>query len=219
MSASLQNYNRIYTYITEYQKLVYDVYSKHAIAFRVNYYNINKDSTVWDDQKLMDGAYESIGSLSGVKWNKYSQLPVYFLEPMTTQFNATEEGVTKENETYFVIPDAYGITPYAGDLMRPILSFLNTTTSDSCPIYRVTGAEISANAQRRFWKLRAETYQSRSIDEIDSKIANTYVFFEYTKQIVTQEKANILSELASKYDKLTQNLNNFYDPNSGLYLI
>ena len=216
---SLQNYNRLYSYISEYQSLVYDVYSKHGIAFQINYYNINKDSTVWDDQDLMGGAYESVGKLSGIRWNKYLSLPVYFLEPITTQFDADEKGVTKQNETSFVIPDSYGITPYAGDLLRPVLPFLNTPSTNKYPIYRVTGAEISANAQRRFWKLKAETYQSRSIDEVDTKVVNTFVFFEYTKQILTQEKANTLTQLTSKYDKLVQNLNSFYDSNSGLYLI
>ena len=42
----MQNYERMYDYIHEYQKLVHDIYSKDGIAYLVTYYNINKDETI-----------------------------------------------------------------------------------------------------------------------------------------------------------------------------
>ena len=46
---STQKYTRIYDYIHEYQRLVYDFYSKDVVAFLTTYYHINSDNTVWED--------------------------------------------------------------------------------------------------------------------------------------------------------------------------
>ena len=93
----MQNYSRIYDYIYEFQRLVYDYYSKHAIAFLTTYWNLNMPETVWDNRDLLSGSYEDIGELSGMRWDKYLLLPVYWIEEVSTAFDASEVGYIKEN--------------------------------------------------------------------------------------------------------------------------
>ena len=67
---AIQNYSRIYDYIHEYQRLVYDFYSKDVVAFLTTYYHINTESTIWEDENLFGGSYDRVGEYSGVKWDK-----------------------------------------------------------------------------------------------------------------------------------------------------
>ena len=53
----MQNWTRQYSYIHDYQNLVYDYYSKHAIAFLTTYWNIDSDNTVWDNTDMLNGSY------------------------------------------------------------------------------------------------------------------------------------------------------------------
>lgn len=215
---TIQKYTRIYDYIYDFHKLLYDYYSKHAVAFLVNYYNIDVPTTVWDDDKLFGGSYESTGDLSGKKWNKYLLMPVYFMEEVTSAFDAQDIGYIKEGRTTFVIPSTYGITPYPGDFVKFDQTFLRES-NDTYPVFRVTGAEISVNADFRFWKLNAEVYQSKRATAIDAKLTATFTFVDYDKKIHTLADSEFLTRLLLKNESLRGNLKDLYDKNSGFYFI
>lgn len=214
----MQRYARIYDYIHEYQKLVYDYYSKHGIAFLVTYYNINTQTTVWENEDLLGGAYEEVGELTGIKFNKILLLPVYFIEEVSTAFDAQDIGYIKENETNIVIPSTYGITPYARDLVKLEQEYLRPT-NDIYPTFAVTGAEISANTDRRFWKLKLEIFQSKTTADIDKQVEETHVFYEYDKKVHTLSDSETLTKLLSKNETLRGVLKGLYDENSGFYLL
>lgn len=214
----MQKYSRIYDYIHEYQRLVYDYYSKHGIAFLVTYYNINTQTTVWENKDLLGGAYEEVGELTGIKFNKILLLPVYFIEEVSTAFDAQDIGYIKENETNIVIPSTYGITPYARDLVKFEQEYLRPT-NDTYPTFSVTGAEISANTDRRFWKLKLEIFQSKTTTQIDNQVEETHVFYEYDKKIHTLSDSETLTKLLSKNETLRGVLKSLYDENSGFYLL
>lgn len=215
---SIQNYQRIYGYIHEYQNLVYNYYSKHAIAFLVTYYNLNICETVWDDENLMGGSYEPTGDLSGIKRNKILMLPVFYIEEVTTVFDAQDIGYVKENETSFVIPSTYNFTPYPNDIIKLEQDYLNPT-NDTYPLYVVTGVEIQPNTQRRFWKIRCRMFQSENLVSVDAQVENTYSFVEYDKQIHTLDDAQFMTKLLYKHSILKPNLETLYDKRSGFYYI
>jgi len=50
---SHQKFERLYSYIHEYQRLVYDFYSKDAVAFLTTYFHINTGTTIWDNEFLL----------------------------------------------------------------------------------------------------------------------------------------------------------------------
>jgi len=216
---STQKFERIYDYIHEYQRLIYEFYSKDVVAFLTTYYHIDTGDTVWEDENLFGGAYEKVGSLSGIKWNKILLLPVYYIEEINTAFDAQDIGYVKDNETHFVIPSTYGITPLPNDKLKLEQAFLRTN-NDTYPVFSVTGVEKSVNVDRLFWKLKVEVEQSVTTTQLDLQLSDTYTFFEYDKKIHSIPDAQFLTRLLAKNETLRDRLSSsLYDGNSGYYFI
>jgi len=214
-----QLWTRLYDYIHEYQYMVYEYYAKDAIAFLVTYYHLNKEETVWDTTDLFGGYYEKIGDLTGVKWDKILLLPIFFIEDVMTAFDAnTESGQIKINETSIVIPSEYGFTPYPNDLLKFEQSYLRPI-NDSYPIFSVTGVEVGPNTDRRFWKLKIETEQSRTLEEVDAQVADVYSFFDYDKKIHPLNEATLMAQILEKNQQIGENLKLEYDQSTGFYFI
>lgn len=213
---SIQNYNRIYEYIHEYQNLVYDYYSKHVLAFLTTYYNLNVCETIWEDEDLMGGAYEQVGDLSGIKRNKILTLPLFYSEEISTSFDGQEVGYVKENETSFVMPSSYNFKPYPNDIIKLEQEFLSPS-NDTFPLFIVTGVEIHPNTERRFWKIRCKTFQSESLESVEEQVQNIYSFVEYDKKIHTLEDSQFMARLLYKHSLLKPNLQNLYDSRCGYY--
>jgi hypothetical protein len=214
----MQNYKRVYDYIHDYQRLIYDFYSKHSVAFLTTYYHINPESTIWEDENLMGGAYEKVGSLSGVRWDKIVLLPVYFPDDINTLFDGQDIGYVKENETTVTIPSTYGFTPLPNDKIKMEQEYLRPN-NNVYPIFSVTGVEKSVNADRLFWKLRCEVEQSVTENQLNLQVLNSYAFFEYDKQIHIMENAEFMTRLLTKSEYLKTAASNLFDKNSGLYFI
>jgi len=215
-----QKYERTYQYIHEYQKMVYDFYSKSVVAFLTTYWHINTVETVWDDDGGVGGGpYEQIGDLSGMKWDKFLLIPVYYIEEVQTPFDGQDIGYVKENETQFAIPSTYGFTPLIHDKFKMEQSYLKPT-QNTYPIFHVVGIEKSVNADRLFWRLRVEIEQSYTETQIDEQVVDTFTFFEYDKQIHTLDDASYLTNLLTKNDILRDRAKcDLFDSNSGFYLI
>jgi hypothetical protein len=214
----MQNYKRVYDYIHDYQRLIYDFYSKHSVAFLTTYYHINTDSTIWEDENLFGGAYEKVGSLSGVKWDKIVLLPVYYPDDIATIFDGQDIGYVKENETTLTIPSTYGFTPLPNDKIKLEQEYLRPT-NNIYPIFSVTGVEKSVNADRLFWKLRCEVEQSITENQLNLQVINSYAFFEYDKNIHTMENAEFMTKVLTKSEYLKTAASGLFDKNSGLYFI
>lgn len=214
----MQNWTRLYSYIADYQRLVYDYYSKTGVAFLINYYNINKEDTIWEDEDMLNGPYEHLGGWSGVKFDKYLLLPVYFIDEITTAFDGRETGLVKETETNFVIPSSYGITPYPGDLVKLEQGYLRPE-HNTYPLYTVEGREIHPNTDRRFWKLKIRPHYSSDTHEADLQVGRTFVFFDYDKKVHTLANATTLAKMLYKNEQLRDRLTNVWDPNTGFYHI
>lgn len=215
---NIQKYNRVYEYIADYHRLLYDYYSKHAVAFQVTYYNYDVPNIVWDNDKLFGGSYETTGDLSGKVWNKILLLPVYFMEEVTSVFDGQDIGYVKEGRTSFVIPNTYGITPYPGDFVKFDQTFLRQT-NDIYPVFKIEGVEVHPNTDYRQWKLIAQVYQSKTTEHIDRKVSNIYSFVEYDKKIHTLADAQFMTRLLIKNENLRSKLKDFFDQNSGFYFV
>lgn len=214
---STQKYERIYNYIHEYQRLIYDFYSKDVVAFLTTYYHIDTAETVWEDEKLFGGPYDRVGEYSGMKWNKILLLPVYYTEEVSTIFDGQEVGYVKENETTFVIPSTYNFTPLPNDKIKIEQEYLKPT-NDNHPLFNITGVEKSTNADRTFWRLKTKLEQSVTETSLNTQISYIYSFFEYDKNIYGLNDAQFLSRLLSKNETLKNHITqNFYDAGSGFY--
>jgi len=214
---SMQNYERLYEYVHEYQRLLYEYYSKSVVRFLVTYYNLNVDETIWEDEDVFGGAYEDVGEYSGIKRNKILLLPVYYPEEINTAFDGEDIGYNKNTETTIVIPSTYGFKPYPHDILKFEQSFLRPT-NDTYPLYEVTGVEIHPNTDRRYWRLKCQVFQSETLQSVDAQVVNTYSFVEYSKQIHTLEDAQFISRLLYKDSLLRPVLkDNLFDNRSGFY--
>lgn len=214
---STQKYERIYDYIHEYQKLIYDFYSKDVVAFLTTYYHIDTQQTIWEDENVFAGSYDRVGEFSGVRWNKILLLPVYFMEEVSTAFDGQEIGYVKENDTTFAIPSTYGFTPLPNDKIKMEQSYLRPT-NDVYPLFNITGVEKSVNTDKTFWKLKVKIEQSVTENTLNEQVSNIYSFFEYDKNIYSLEDAQFLSRLLSKNEKLKVCIKqNLYDSRSGFY--
>ena len=215
---STQLFERLYHYIHEYQRLVYEYYSKDAVAFLTTYYHIDTEETVWDDEKLRGGSYHRVGELSGIRYHKILLLPVYFTDEIATQFDAQEIGYIKENETSFVIPNTYGFTPLPGDKVKLEQEYLRPT-NDTYPVFSVTGIEKSTNTDRTFFRVKIQVEQSITTEQLEDHVTNIYAFFDYDKNIYRLEDSQRLAELLVRNEKLREciTINSLYDQNSGFY--
>jgi hypothetical protein len=216
----MQLYTRLYDYIYDYQKLIYDYYSKTATAFLVTYYHLDLDQTIWDSTKLTGGYYEKIGELSGVKWSKILLLPVFFVENLSGDLTGEDIGMISEKETAVVVPSTYNFRPYPNDIIKLDQNYLQPSSEkDVYSLYVVSGIERSTPLPRTFYKLKVANEQSRTTTEIDQQVSNTYSFFEYTKFIYTVPDTIFLARMMLKDETLRVRLKNMFDENSGFYFI
>jgi hypothetical protein len=213
----MQNYNRINDYFVDYWRTLYDYYSKHGQAYLVTYYNLDPQETVWDNENLMGGYYEKIGSLSGVRWKKILTLPVYFIEEVDTIFDAQEIGYVNDGNTGFVIPSSYGITPYPNDIIKLYQNYVQE--DDRYALYVVTGCQKQTSGDKTFWKLQCKVEQSRTTTEIDLQVSDNLIFYDYDKKIHQLSESVSMTRLLSKNETIRENLNGLFDQNSGLYFV
>jgi hypothetical protein len=199
--------------------MIYEIYADDVVSFLCTYYHIDGPETIWEDEDVFAGSYDRVGEYSGVKWNKILLLPLYFTEDITTAFDGSETGLIKENDTTFVIPSIYGITPLVNDKIKFEQSFLRPT-NNIYPIFNITGIEKSVNTDFTFWKIHAKVEQSITETQLDEQVQDTYVFFDYDKKIHTVPDSTFLTRLLVKNDVLRDRLKNtFYDKNSGFYFV
>ena len=215
---STQKYQQIYDYIHEYQKLVYDFYSKDVVAFLTTYYHIDTFNTTWDNENLMAGSYDRVGSLSGVRFHKILLLPVYYSEEITTSYDGQDIGYIKDGDTTFVIPSSYGFVPLPGDKIKLEQDYLKPT-NNLYPIYYVGGIEKSSNTDRVFYRLKVHVEQSITETQLDLQVSDPiYTFFEYNKKIYTLDNAKFMTQLLQKNTELLNCIKQkLYDSRSGYY--
>lgn len=216
---STQKYQRLYDYIHEYQNLIYNFYSKDAVAFLTTFYHIDTINTIWEDENVFAGSYDRVGEFSGVKWNKFLLLPVYYIEEVNTSFDGQDIGYIKENDSTLVIPSTYGFTPLPNDKIKFEQEYLRPT-NDVYPVFNIGGIEKSVNADRLFWKMKVHVEQSITINQLEQQVSNTYTFFDYDKKIHTIPDAEFLTRLLAKNEDIRSIAkNNLYDPRSGYYFV
>jgi len=214
----MQKYERIYDYIHEYQNLIYDYYSKHVVAFLTTYYHIDTDETIWEDENVFAGSYDRVGEYSGVRWNKILLLPVYYMDEINTPLDGQDIGYVKENNSTFVIPSTYGITPLPNDKLKLEQDYLRPT-NNIYPLFNIGGVEKSVNADRVFWKINVSLEQSVTENQLNEQVQETYTFYDYDKKIHTVDDASFMTRLLSKNESLRETTKTLFDNNSGFYFI
>lgn len=214
----MQNYKRIFDYYYEFWKTIYQVYARHGIAYKVTYYRLDIDQTIWDDDTMFNGPYELIGEYSGVKWNKILFLPIYFISEMMSQWEAKPEGWVNPGEIDITIPSDYGFIPLVGDVIKLDETTIDTDR-DNNPIFIISGIKKQTHQNLAYWQVHCNIRESKSTEDLDLQVDKTLVFYDYDKKIHTLDDSIALTRILNKNQILRDNLKLLYDHNSGLYFM
>lgn len=214
----MQNYKRIFDYYYEFWKTIYEVYARHGLAYKVTYYRLNQDTTIWDDDTIFSGPYEFVGTYSGVKWDKILFLPIYFVSETLSQWDAQPEGFVNASEIDIVIPSDYGFTPVPGDMLK-LDEYVIDTERDNNPIFIVSGMKKQTHQNLAYWQLHCNLYESKTTEDLDLQTQETLIFYDYDKKIHTLNDSISLTRMLNKNKTVRDRLKNLYDANSGLYFV
>jgi hypothetical protein len=90
-----QKFSDNFQFVNEYFKLLTKYYSGWNYSnIHCTYYSFDIENNIQDADKLMSGAYETIGKLSGYRWRKILDMPLNNVEALTTTPISDEKGVT-----------------------------------------------------------------------------------------------------------------------------
>lgn len=210
-------------YINDYFWTIYNYYSQNYTKYPVTYYSIDRDNTIWDDEKLNAGSYErlGIGDLSGVKFKKIYFLPVYGVEQVQPQQDSGEQGLTFKESivTNILIPSTIGIKPLENDFVNLNFGFDTETINEN--MYVVTNLNLAHHGQFfNIWQCNLRTASGNKAADIDKQVTSYWKYLEFTKQIHPIENANLLLNLQQKCSKITENINNIsMDKKTGFFLL
>lgn len=213
----MQQWERLYSYINDYWYLVYKYYADVANACLATYYNLDKENSVYDGEKILGGSYEILGDLSGLRWKKILLFPCFFVEEVSPTRDLSEKGMLKPASTSIVFPSVYGVEPYTHDYVK-FHQELIQPTKDIHPLYEVTGVDLTTTGDVTFYKAKLESSKN-TVDEIEKQLSYIYAFHEPTKKIYSLNIAIFLSRLIEKMQKTGERIDRyFFDKMVGMYL-
>jgi len=203
-------------YLDEYQSLVYDFYGKEYAAYPCVYYRLNFNESIQDTKLFEAGAYEILGDLSGLKWDKIFMLPIMFVEPIQNVVdNFTEYGKSHDISTSFVIPSSYNFDPLYNDIVTFPASIRSNDEAEY-PLFIVTGREKAIMSKRSVWKITVKVFQG-DVTTLEKQIKDEYVFVDYYKKIYPVSIGQELIQLSQMFnDKYYVIRDNHVHPTSNM---
>lgn len=210
----MRSWNRIYSYPKDYAEYVHKYYVDSGVAYLATYYSVSLPDSIYDGTQLDSGSYELVGSRSGMKWNKFSLIPIYFVEQIQPMFTADERGFGKFDQiSSFVLPPSFELTPCVHDFIIFIRPELDET--EPVKLYEVTNFEKSTNTPKAFWKVKIEIAKYKQVN-LDLQIQDQYIFVEHEKKNFLYNDGLFIYKLLEKNTQLA--LNSKFNSNSGFYL-
>jgi len=113
----------------------------------VTYYRLNTDQSIMDKTLLMNGSYERIGDLSGLKYDKIVNFYVAGSEQIVPQLEGGEQGVKIDYRTTIMFPRIdfepsfydFLIFTVSNDITKPVFQVVNFSLAylqDEITIYK-----------------------------------------------------------------------------------
>lgn len=218
----MRNYIRIQNYSHDFFNTAYNIYTKHYPAFYVDYYKLDKDETVADDSILLAGSYEKlgVGELSGFKWIKILNVPVYGMEQVTPNMDSGEKGFTAMDSmtTSFSFPSSIGLLPGPGDFVNISLSFTQEKGFGKT-LFVVSNFDTAHfGDQLQIYKTYTRVAPCNK-NEVEKQISSYSKFHEPTKNILPLSNVVVLEKIYNKSLNIQENLNTLFNNISNHYLI
>lgn len=212
-------YIRKYNYIQDYFNTIYDMYLMHYKAFPVNYYSLDFDNSVLDNDMLIAGSYEklNVGELSGVKWKKIFMVPVSGLEQFQPSADSGELGVQFKDSmttTMLILEDI--LTPKIGDFIDINFGLQQQGTFTKA-LFTITNYELGHHGDKlKLYKCSLKISNIQLV-ELEQQISAYYQFYEPLKKVYPLPNASLMTKLISRTIPITENLNNLFNKNINFY--
>ena len=204
-------------YANQYFDLVNDFYSQWSLTpIKVSYYNLDIENSTIDKSKLDSGSYQMVGKLSGWKWRKILEFPIYGPQQINTTPTNDERGTTQSEklvDAYF--PRTSGLVPKVHDLISfDQFNKNNRFILNDPPLYEVVNVEKSNDFELAFYKINCKvSYIIKS--QIDMQLTDIIDFIDYEKRMYSIDDALNINKLLSEREKLK--LDVIFDQKIGLY--
>jgi len=169
-----------YQYLEEYITMTHSTYSKSGNAVYCDYYSLDKDASVWDENYV--ASYQDIGDLSGLRWNKVSLFPVFFGEGAPASLTGNEKGTTREESIRPTV-----MVPRTADLEPKLQDYIVfTNLQGETLVYQVVNLDYSMPNNRAHFKLQLFP-SHHEIADIEAKVSSRYVYNDVLDIINTQD--------------------------------
>jgi hypothetical protein len=102
---------RNYNYSKDYFSFLFNQYAgQYVIAYPCDYYSLDYENSVKENEYLIAGSYEKygVGELSGYVWKKIYSLPVYGVDAINPQYDSSDQGgltLRQSLNGQLVVPD------------------------------------------------------------------------------------------------------------------
>lgn len=216
-----QSYTRTHNYTSDYFHTLFERYITTHKAFPVNYYKIDTDSTIWEDDRFRGGTYEKfgVGELTGKKYKKIYELPVFQMSQIQPENDSGEMGITPNStmQGTFVFPQMYDLKPTMEDVIDINFGFKNTG-NPSKVLYIITNYGLAHHGEEfNMWKCDIKVAPFTK-DDIEKQLTELWRFYEPTKTILPLTNASILYKIIRRSEINSENLKELFHKRTSLYL-
>lgn len=177
--------NTVKNIITRFTKQASKVIDYNMPSMYCTYYNINTDQSVLDTHFV--DTLNTVGTQSGLFWNRYKNIPLYFGENIQPQLNVDEEsGVTIKLLTNIVIPVRHleEIEVNIGDAL-----FFDSVPLDyNQRLFFVSAVDYQNVNDQAAIKLTLTPNGNITIEEIETRIISKKSYNETAKSLIDDDQ-------------------------------
>jgi hypothetical protein len=206
---------RYHNYEDEYLRHFFNNYGIMGPMLFCTYFKFDIDESTIDDRPhVQAGTYHTFGPKSGRKWKKIQLLPIWRVQAHgPVEYKAREEGVIRELETSFWLPDYMGVRPTPKDFLH-IFDGVTNTESNKQPLYRVKNKEESHVGKRKMYRVICENYHGpvTSIDKPEHVISE-WIYVNHYRKIFSYDVGELILNTLSNNITLFDNINKDLDYN------
>lgn len=204
-------------FVHEYFKLLTQYYHNWSnTSIFCTYYSFDLENSLGDEKKLVNGAFESVGELSGWRWRKILNFQIDNVEPLSTNVTADEKGVTSSDKmTTMRIAGNDFVECHAHDFL-----YFSCLQDDSNyklrnpPLFEITNVEKSPDFDQTFYKVNAKI-TFIPVTELDKQVDGLFDMVDYEKKIYGIDDSLCIQQILDNTPK--HQCNKFYNQNTGLY--
>lgn len=216
-----QSYVRKHNYSRDFFHTVYERYITTYPAYPITYYAVDKSATIWEDDKFRGGNYEKngVGELSGKKFKKIYDLPIFQLTSIQPSFDSGDLGITPKMSLQgsFSLPTIYGLNPTMEDVIDLNFGF-QTDGNSKKVLYIISNIDTAHHGDEfNLYKCDIQVAAFTLLD-IELQLSEIWRFYEPSKSILPATNANMLYKIIQRSEAVSDDLKAMFHKKTSFYL-